>query len=123
MNKPAAPETVLLVDFDARERTTVAEYLRECGYRVLEATSGAEAMEVLQNLEVHILVTDAELHDASGFQLSARAKELRPGLKVIITRTPERTAKVASDLCDDGPLDRPYHPQQLLGRIKRLRDL
>ncbi len=111
---------VLLVETDALIRATVSDYLRECGYQVIEATDAAEAVEVLHARPIQILVADLELKDASGFQLSARAKDIRPGIEVILTRSAERTTAVAVDLCEDGPLDRPYSPQQLMERIKRL---
>ncbi|MBB3237368.1 response regulator [Phyllobacterium endophyticum] len=114
-------ETILLVETHPVLRATVSEYLRGCGYRVIEATNAAEAIEVLSSHEVHVLVTDVELRDASGFQLSAHAKEIRPGIKVIVTRSAERTSAAVDDLCEEGPLDHPYHPQKLADRIKRLR--
>lgn len=121
MSPSTEPETILLVETDALLRATVSEYLRGCGYRVIEATNAAEAIEVLSSHSVQVLVTDVELRDASGFQLSAQAKERRPGLKVIVTRSAERTSAAAGDLCQEGPLGYPYHPQQLMDRIKRLR--
>lgn len=120
MTEVSVSETVLLVDIDPLQRSTVAQYLRECGYRVIEATNAAEAIAALSDQDVNVLVTDLELKDASGFQLSAKARKMRPSLKVIVTHSAERTAKVAADLCDDGPLDHPYHPQHLVERIRRL---
>ncbi|MFP3547330.1 response regulator [Rhizobium sp. SIMBA_035] len=114
-------ETILLVETDALQRSVVAQYLRDCGYRVVEATNAAEAMTALVHQEVHVLVTDLALRDESGFQLSAKAKEVRPDLKVVVTHSAERTAKIAGDLCEDGPLDQPYHPQHLVERIRRLK--
>jgi DNA-binding response OmpR family regulator len=90
-------------------------------YRVIEATDAAEAITALSHQDIEILVTDIALRDESGFQLSAKAREIRPDLKVVVTHSAERTAKIAGDLCEDGPLDQPYHPQQLVDRIKRLR--
>jgi len=114
-------ETILLVETDALQRSVVAKYLRDCGYRVVEATNAAEAMTALVHQKVHVLVTDLSLRDESGFQLSAKAKEVRPDLKVVVTHSAERTAKIAGDLCEDGPLDQPYHPQHLVDRIQRLK--
>tara|TARA_R110000751_G_scaffold31202_2_gene79550 strand:+ start:106 stop:477 length:372 start_codon:yes stop_codon:yes gene_type:complete len=115
------PETLLLVDPDPLQRAVVADYLRGCGYRVIEATTAHEAVTALTDQEVAVVVTDIHLRDASGFELSAKAKEIRPGVAVVLTHAPERTAKLAGDLCEDGPLDHPYHPQLLVDRIKRLR--
>ena len=80
-----------------------------------------EAITALSHQHIEILVTVIALRDESGFQLSAKAKDIRPGLKVMVTHSAERTAKIAGELCEDGPLDHPYHPQQLVERIKRLR--
>ena len=120
MTDTPSSETILLVESDPLQRSTVAQYLRDCGYIVIEAIDARETMTVLRRQNVDILVTDVELRDESGFQLSAKARELRPGLKVVLTRSPERTAAIAGDLCEDGPLDHPYHPQQLVERLKRL---
>ena len=45
--KPLAIETVLVLDGDVLVRMPIAQYLRDCGYRVLEATSVDEAMTIL----------------------------------------------------------------------------
>ncbi len=44
-----------------------------------------------------------------------------PELKIVVTHSAERTGKIAGELCEEGPLDHPYHPQHLVERIKRLR--
>jgi DNA-binding response OmpR family regulator len=121
MTENPVPETILLVDTDPLQRSLVGKYLRDCGYRVIEATSADEALTVLEREQVDVVVTDVTLRGTSGFELSACAKEVAPGVSVVLTHTPERTAKVAADLCEDGPLDHPYHPQHLLDRIRRLR--
>jgi CheY-like chemotaxis protein len=50
VNTPAqqvvAIETVLVVEDEAMIRASIAEYLRDCGYRVLEAATAKEAMVV-----------------------------------------------------------------------------
>jgi len=122
MTKRSTLETILLVDLDALRRSVVATYLRECGYRVIEATDEDEALTAVTAEDVDVLVTDMMLAAKSGFQLSSEAQAIKPALKVILTRSAERTAKVADELCEDGPLDHPYHPQHLEERIKRLRE-
>jgi DNA-binding response OmpR family regulator len=39
---------------------------------------------------------------------------------VILTSGAQRSAEKASDLCDDGPLLKPYEPQELVGRVNLL---
>lgn len=119
MNNSLA-ETILLVDSNTPQRTAVAQYLRECGYRVLEATGAEEARQVIAHHKVDVVVTDVSLKDESGFAVSSYVRKEQPGVKIILTHTVERAAAVAGELCEEGPLDHPYHPQHLVERIKRL---
>lgn len=115
-------EAILLVDGDAVGRALIADYLRVCGYRVIEAGTVAEAKQALAGEAVDLAVVDVELRDESGFALAAWMRAQRPQVRVILTGSVERAANLAADLCDEGPaLERPFHPQQLLDRIKRLR--
>ena len=45
-DKPAFQETILVVEDDVLVRMPIAQYLRDCGYRVIEAVSADEAMAV-----------------------------------------------------------------------------
>jgi CheY-like chemotaxis protein len=112
-------KTVLVVDSEIIVRMTLGEYLRSCGYRVIEAASGEEALTVLI---VDMTLTEVELRgEIDGFQLAAWIRNRRPQIGVILAGTPARAAKAAGDLCEDGPMmTKPYDPQLVVDRIKRL---
>jgi DNA-binding NtrC family response regulator len=115
---PHPQDTVLLVESEVLVRTTLAAYLRKCGYAVVETVSAAEALQVLKTFLdlVHIVLSDVK----HGFVLSQWAREHRPELDVIITGTVQKAAQVAAELCDDGPQQvRPHDPQRLADEIKR----
>jgi DNA-binding NtrC family response regulator len=110
-------DTVLIVDEQVLVRSLLAEYLRGCGYRVLEARNVDEAVVALQRpLEpIHIVFTNAE----HGFALSHWIRKRRPEIRIIISGTIERAAQAAAELCDNGPqAARPYDPQLLVQQIK-----
>lgn len=120
---PDPVHTILVVEDEVLIRLVLAEHLRGCGYRVIEAANGEEAIQVLESdQDVAILFTDVHLPGAiDGFALSRWAKRLRPGIKVIITSGTERAAQQATDLCDDEPyLVKPYDPAALVREIRRL---
>jgi DNA-binding response OmpR family regulator len=115
---------ILIVDPDVVSRHPIAEYLRECGYRVLEAADTDEAMAIVnrQGVTVDILLADmAATGKLDGFGLAHWVRENRADIKIILVGTVAREAAKAGDLCEEGPqLAKPYHPQLLLDRIKRL---
>lgn len=123
----AAPDpapAVLLVEHDVLERTAIAAYLRECGYRVVEAVSAGEAEAALdQNGPIDIAFIAMDLSgDTDGFSVAQHLQARAPRLRVLLAATVERAAKLASQLCEQGPhLRKPYEPQALVDWIKRLR--
>jgi CheY-like chemotaxis protein len=50
-DKPNLQETVLLVEDEVLVRMPIAQYLRDCGYKVIEAVNADEAMAVLLHKE------------------------------------------------------------------------
>ena len=117
-------QTVLVVDAEVLVRLTISAYLRDCGYRVVEAATVAEAQAVLLQTELTIeaVLADVDLPGPmDGFALSRWIRDHRPGLNVLLAGTPARAAERAADLCEKGPdLARPYEPQVVADRIRRL---
>jgi DNA-binding response OmpR family regulator len=117
------PPTVLLVEADVLVRSPLADYLRECGYRVLEARDTAEARQLLGKPEedVDVVLIEAQGQGETGFAFAAWIREHRPQTEVILTGAVEHATRKAADLCEDGPeLRKPYDHRLVLDRIKRL---
>ena len=119
-----ALQTVLVVEDEVLTRLVIAEYLRECGYRVHEAVSADEAIAILQSPEVSVDVvfSDVEMPGSmDGFGLARWIRANKPGMQVILTSGAERSADIAGTLCEAGPLlKKPYPSQDILDRIKQL---
>ncbi len=83
---PRGQETILLVEDDAFVRNAIRRTLSGLGYHVLEATNGAEALEVwkLNRDKVHLVLTDMVMPGGmTGKDLGERLVKDNPGLKVI----------------------------------------
>jgi DNA-binding response OmpR family regulator len=119
----ARRQGILLVDVDVLVRHELAEYLRHCGYRVIEASTTDEAMTVLSRAtdEVGAVLCDAAaVGGVNGFELATWARQRHPGLPVLLAGSPEKAADAVGDLCDDGPqLIRPYDPSLVIERIRQ----
>ena len=81
----ARTETILLVEDDAQLRTVAASILRKAGYEVLPASSGEEAVEVLDAhpATLHLLLSDVVLPGMSGPDLARLLVARQPGMRVL----------------------------------------
>lgn len=115
---------ILVVESDILIRHPLAEYLRECGYRVLEAINTDEARQLLSDssISIEIVLADVDAPGQGGFALGAWIRRTYPAVQVILAGTVAKAVEKAGDLCDDGPtLSKPYDPQLVLDQIRRLR--
>lgn len=129
MSNAAEPRTiadaVLVVDGDIVSRHAIADYLRHCGYPVVEAANTDEAMAALAeaSLGIDVILCDVvAVGEKSGFALARWVRDNRPGLEVRLAASVDGVAKTAAQLCETGPhLNRPYEPQAVIDYIKQLR--
>jgi DNA-binding NtrC family response regulator len=120
---PSTKETILVVEDDILVRMPIAHYLRDCGYKVIEAANADEATTVLLHHEtrIDIVFSDIEmLGSIDGFGLAKWIRDHRPGLDVILAGTVSRAVDAAKDLCEEGPVPKPYESQVVYDRIRRL---
>lgn len=118
------PKTVLVVEDEVLIRWVVAEHLRDCGYRVIEAGSGDEAVEMLRRtaLTIDVVFSDVQMPGSvDGFALAQWVRQQRPTTKVVLTSGVAKALDAAQDLCFEAPVvAKPYSPAELEKRIRRL---
>jgi CheY-like chemotaxis protein len=81
-------ETVLVVEDEMVLREMARDFLKDCGYRILEAGSGREALQVWGNhrSEIDLLLTDMKMPEGvSGMELAEKMVAEQPLLRVIFT--------------------------------------
>ena len=109
---------ILVVDDERDIRNVVRIFAERCGYRVIEAGTGEEALRLLEErlLEPRLLLTDIVMPGMSGLQLAARAHQVRPSLPVIFMTgfADEYQAELSGSVC----LRKPFKPAELLSAIQ-----
>jgi CheY-like chemotaxis protein len=78
-------EMILLVEDEASLRELARHQMRSCGYSVLEASSGADALEVAGNYTgvIHLLLTDVVMPGMNGRALAEKLLRQRPQMSVV----------------------------------------
>ncbi len=115
----ASPQsTILVVESDAMVRTSLAQYLRHGGYRVIEAVSEDEALLVLTETDTGIGTLFCAV---PAFALVQWIRRHRPAMQVVLAGSMQKAVHAAGCLCEGGPRFRkPYEPQQVIEWIRRL---
>ena len=115
-------ETVLVVEDDPFVRSFVVMRLESLGYSVVAAVDGREALQTLgTDVRVDVLFTDVVMPGGiNGWELAARAQELRPGLPVVLTSgyAVETLIEQGSDLAGLAVLTKPYRRADLARRLR-----
>ena len=119
-------ETVLLVDDDEIVRATVASMLESLGYEVLTASSGVEALSILENgTAIALLFTDVVMPGPiGGRKLAERAVEINPAIKILFTSGYTENSIVHNSRLDTGVefLSKPYDRERLAVKVRRVLD-
>lgn len=118
----ASVPAILLVEDDEQVRGMIRSLLTTNGFRVLEARTGAEGLEIGRKYgnEIALLLSDMLLPELSGFDVALEIRRQHPKLKVLfITGYVEGdiVQRCVSELGADF-LDKPFQPAELLARVR-----
>jgi PAS domain S-box-containing protein len=119
---PLGCETILLAEDSESLREMAREYLESVGYTVLEAASGAAALQKAKDFDgtIHLLLTDVVMPEMSGPELASKMVSLRPGIKVIFTSGYTDDAMGRQGVLDPAVafIQKPYRPKALARKIR-----
>jgi two-component SAPR family response regulator len=71
---------------------------------------------------VDVVFAEVSLPEMSGFELAKAIRSRHPAIGVILTSGPAAAAQKSEDLCDGGPLPKPYRHDEVLRRIRLLKE-
>jgi two-component system cell cycle sensor histidine kinase/response regulator CckA len=117
-------ETILVVEDETAVRELTVRILKQLGYTILMASSGAEALEISQNHAGHIdvLLTDVVMPNMSGRQLADKLLESRPKTKVLFLSGYTENTVVHQGVLDAGVafLPKPFTRDNLSRKLREV---
>ena len=103
-------------------RIMIADYLRDRGFRVVEAGTADEAIRLLRaNEHVDIVFSDVQMPGGlDGFGLAQWVRREQPDVKIILASGMQRTDAAAGEPREETPLRKPYELEEVEHRIRKL---
>ncbi len=125
MNDDNAPSRLIyVVDDDSSIRSTLAAFLEDEGFRVMEGTSGAEVLPAVTRDAPDLILLDLRMPDGSGMQVLESVHERAPEIPVLIM-TAYDSSSAAIQAIQQGAYDyisKPFDLPDLLHRVHRALD-
>lgn len=121
---PRGTETLMVVEDEDSLRALTRFTLQHCGYTVLEASDGEEAIQIATNHreKIHLLVTDVVMPGMGGRVLAERLLNLHPEMKVLYLSGYADDAVVRHGILHDEVnfLQKPFSPNTLAHRVREV---
>ena len=121
MAEPTGP-TILVADDSSTSRLMIKTRLTMKGYRIIEAGSGAEAVQMAKTAHPALLLCDYFLGDMTGEQvitaIKGDAATLPLPIIILSGNDTEEAVRACASLGASGFLLKPYEPEALLEQVK-----
>ncbi len=116
-------ESILLVEDDDSVRKLARRALEQYGYKVVEASGGRQALDLLADgMVIDLVVTDVVMSGMSGRQLARNLIEKHPDLKILYMSgyTGEALERTGDLMSNEDFIAKPYRPDALVSKVREL---
>ncbi|WML34401.1 response regulator transcription factor [Clostridium sp. OS1-26] len=112
-------EKILIVDDDEKIRNLISIYLENEGYKTIKVSSSIEALKILEEDNVDLIMLDIMMPEMNGIEACIRIREERHMPIIMISAKSEDMDKIygLSSGADDY-ITKPFNPMELIARVK-----
>ena len=112
-------KSILVCDDDREIVDAIEIYLQQEGYRILKAYDGEQALQVLKENEVHLLIIDVMMPTLDGIRATLKIREDSSIPIIILSAKSEDADKILGlNIGADDYVTKPFNPLELVARVK-----
>ena len=112
-------QIILVVDDDKAIADSISIYLKNEGYHVLIAYNGLEALEIIMNQTVHLLLLDVMMPEMDGITATLKIRESKNIPIILVSAKSEESDKILGlTVGADDYITKPFSPLELIARVK-----
>ncbi len=110
---------ILVCDDDKEIVEAIKIYLENEGYHVLKAYNGAEALDVIENQDIHLIIMDIMMPKMDGIRATIKIREQNNIPLIMLSAKSEDTDKIFGlNMGADDYITKPFNPLELIARVK-----
>jgi DNA-binding response OmpR family regulator len=112
-------ETILIVDDEREIRDLIEIYLKNEGFHVLKATEGLEALKILNEIQIHLIILDIMMPKMDGIQACMKIREEKNMPIIMLSAKSQDLDKITGlSVGADDYMVKPFNPMELIARVK-----
>jgi DNA-binding response OmpR family regulator len=110
---------ILVCDDDKEIVEAIEVYLKGEGYNILKCYSGLEAIETVENNEVHLIIMDIMMPEMDGIKATTKIRDIK-NIPVIMlsAKSEEIDIVLGLNMGADDYITKPFNPLELIARVK-----
>ncbi|WP_040213103.1 response regulator transcription factor [Clostridium polynesiense] len=111
--------TILVVDDDLEIREAIEIYMKNEGYMVFKAADGLEALEILNEENIHLIIMDIMMPKMDGVRTTLKIRENKNIPIIMLSAKSEDIDKIMGlNMGADDYVTKPFNPLELIARVK-----
>ena len=112
---------ILVVDDDQDIREGIEIYLKNEGFQVYKAEDGVQALQILAEQTIHLVVLDVMMPNMDGITTTFKIREEKNIPILMLSAKAESTDKIHGlSVGADDYVTKPFHPLELVARVKSM---
>ena len=109
---------ILVVDDDREIANAIEIYLSREGYKVLKAYDGEEALNIIKNNEIHLVILDVMMPKKDGIETLEEIRKTKTLPVIMLSAKSEDYDKIAGlNIGADDYVTKPFNPLELIARV------